>query len=158
GCRIRRRAGRGRGQGGWGLRARAGPGDLRVLRHAVRGDRERRRRPGPRARRHCGGGRRARATIAVVTQAELHPPFEELLECVRHPRGFDYPLYKRPSLTRRFQKRMDLVGAKSFEDYETYLGNDGDEFAQLFDTILINVTKFFRDPEAWRFVESEVIP
>ncbi len=32
-----------------------------------------------------------------------------------------------------------------------------DEFAALFDTILINVTSFYRDPEAWQFIQDEVV-
>jgi two-component system CheB/CheR fusion protein len=42
---------------------------------------------------------------------------------------------------RRFQKRMDTIGAASFEEYQTYLSGDGDEFSELFNTILINVSE-----------------
>jgi two-component system, chemotaxis family, CheB/CheR fusion protein len=89
---------------------------------------------------------------------EPDPEFEQLLEFVRDTRGFDYTLYKRPSLMRRFQKRMEAVGATSFEGYRTYLGADAAEFRELFNTILINVTAFFRDEEAWRYLGAEVIP
>src|SRR5439155_5353866 len=95
--------------------------------------------------------------MSVVT-ATVDPAFERLLEYVRDTRGFDYTSYKRPGLIRRFQKRMDAVGAKSFEEYEASLGNDGAEFAHLFNTILINVTGFFRDAEAWEYLRREVIP
>jgi two-component system CheB/CheR fusion protein len=93
-----------------------------------------------------------------VTVDAADPSFERLLEYVRDTRGFDYSGYKRPSLTRRFLKRMDAVGASSFDDYRDYLDGDGDEFASLFNTILINVTGFFRDADAWRYVEQEVLP
>jgi two-component system CheB/CheR fusion protein len=93
-----------------------------------------------------------------VTTDAADPSFERLLEYVRETRGFDYSGYKRPSLTRRFQKRMDVVGAATFDEYRDYLDADGDEFASLFNTILINVTGFFRDADAWKFVEHEVIP
>src|SRR5262249_47064639 len=53
---------------------------------------------------------------------------------------------------------MDAVDVHTFDDYRQYLDRDGDEFVNLFNTILINVTGFFRDGEAWRFVEQEVIP
>src|SRR5262249_52046084 len=40
----------------------------------------------------------------------------------------------------------------------SYLEHHPDEFGLLFDTILINVTSFFRDPTAWQFVQEEVVP
>src|SRR5262249_12101720 len=71
--------------------------------------------------------------------------FEQLLEFIKKQRGFDYTGYKRASLSRRFQKRMQAVGISAFADYRTFLETHPDEFASLFDTILINVTSFFRD-------------
>jgi chemotaxis methyl-accepting protein methylase len=86
------------------------------------------------------------------------PAFEALLEHVRGVRGFDYTGYKRPSLMRRFQKRMDAVGAASYDEYRDVLERDAREFDELFNTILINVTSFFRDPPTWEFVRDELIP
>ena len=91
----------------------------------------------------------------LVVTTSVDPSFERLLEYVRDTRGFDYTGYKRPSLIRRFEKRMDAVGARSFEEYQARLGEDGTEFAHLFNTILINVTGFFRDAEAWAFLRQE---
>ena len=76
------------------------------------------------------------------------PGFEELLEFLRETRGFDYTDYKRPSLMRRFQKRMSAVGVSDFADYRTYLEAEPREVQELFDTILINVTGFFRDGDS----------
>ncbi len=84
--------------------------------------------------------------------------FESLLEFVRDSRGFDFTGYKRPTLVRRVQKRMDAVGADGYAAYREYLEREPDEFAALFDTILINVTSFFRDPAAWTYVGAEVVP
>jgi two-component system CheB/CheR fusion protein len=53
---------------------------------------------------------------------------------------------------------MDRVGVQTFEEYLDVLQTSSDEFAALFDTILINVTAFYRDPEAWQFVRDEVVP
>jgi two-component system, chemotaxis family, CheB/CheR fusion protein len=92
-----------------------------------------------------------------VTES-VDPAFEHLLEYIRDSRGFDYTSYKRPSLMRRVQKRLDAVGAESFGAYEALLAGDGAEFAHLFNTILINVTGFFRDSEAWDYLGREVIP
>ena len=84
--------------------------------------------------------------------------FENLLEYVRDARGFDYTGYRRPSLMRRFEKRIQTVGAGGYDDYRAYLETHPEEFGQLFDAILINVTGFFRDSKAWDVVASDVIP
>src|SRR2546430_14437302 len=92
------------------------------------------------------------------TVSSPDPKFEQLLEYVRDERGFDYTGYRRPTLMRRFEKRMQTVGAADWEAYCDYLGEHGEEFAELFNTILINVTGFFRDAETWEIVANEVIP
>jgi two-component system CheB/CheR fusion protein len=89
---------------------------------------------------------------------ERDPAFEDLLEFLRETRGFEHTEYKRPSLMRRFRTRMDAVGVAGFEDYRSYLEAEPREVAELLDTILINVTGFFRDPETWELVGSTVIP
>ena len=90
--------------------------------------------------------------------SSVDPSFEQLLEYVRDARGFDYSGYKRPSLMRRVEKRMQTVGSGSFADYRDYLEAHPEEFVELFNTILINVTGFFRDSEAWEFLGSNVLP
>jgi two-component system, chemotaxis family, CheB/CheR fusion protein len=84
--------------------------------------------------------------------------FENLLRYMRDSRGFDFTGYKRTSLMRRVRHRMDQAGCTSFDEYLDLLQASSDEFASLFNTILINVTAFFRDPEAWDFISSDVIP
>src|SRR5206468_1331502 len=101
----------------------------------------------PAARRDRSCGASFRATIRVVS-AVADPSFEQLLEYVRDTRGFDFTAYKRPSLQRRFKRRLDAVGAKDFTAYREVLDENEGEYQQLFDTILINVTGFFRDAEA----------
>jgi two-component system CheB/CheR fusion protein len=86
------------------------------------------------------------------------PAFDDLVKYLRRNRGFDFGGYKRPSLERRVLKRMQMVGIKSFPEYVDYLEVHPDEFVQLFNMILINVTSFFRDPPVWEFVQSEVVP
>jgi two-component system, chemotaxis family, CheB/CheR fusion protein len=84
--------------------------------------------------------------------------FEALLRYMRDSRGFDFTGYKRTSLTRRVRHRMDQAGYETFEEYLDVLQASSDEFAALFNTILINVTSFFRDAPSWDFVRGEVIP
>jgi two-component system, chemotaxis family, CheB/CheR fusion protein len=82
----------------------------------------------------------------------------QLLEHVRQSRGFDFSGYKRASLERRIKKRMDAVGIESYSDYQDYLEVNHQEFTELFDTILINVTAFFRDQPAWDYLAGEILP
>src|SRR3712207_7535032 len=77
------------------------------------------------------------------------PDFEQLLRYLRDSRGFDFSGYKPSSLQRRLRKRMEAVGVESYDDYRDYLEVHADEFEELFNTILINVTGFFRDAPAW---------
>ncbi|KUI09204.1 chemotaxis protein CheR [Mycobacterium lehmannii] len=77
---------------------------------------------------------------------------------MRDARGFDFTGYKRASLMRRVRHRMDQTGFQTFEEYLDFLQASSDEFAALFNTILINVTAFFRDPPAWEFLQAEVVP
>src|ERR1041384_2502123 len=84
--------------------------------------------------------------------------FESLLSYLQQNRGFDFTGYKRPSLVRRVTRRMQMLGVGSFADYTDYLEVHPEEFSQLFNSILINVTSFFRDPPAWKFLAETVIP
>jgi two-component system CheB/CheR fusion protein len=94
----------------------------------------------------------------MVTPAKDDPAFEALLGYIRSNRGFDCTGYKRPSLLRRFGKRMGELKIRDYAEYRDYLEAQPEEFVALFDTILINVTGFFRDQPAWDYIRSEVVP
>jgi two-component system CheB/CheR fusion protein len=81
-----------------------------------------------------------------------------LLDYLKRTRGFDFAGYKRPSLERRIAKRMQEIGVESHTAYLDYLEVHPDEFVFLLNTILINVTGFFRDPATWEFLRDEVVP
>src|SRR6185295_664316 len=93
-----------------------------------------------------------------MTNEDTSEALESLLDYLKRSRGFDFNGYKRPSLTRRMRKRLDILGIGSFEEYSDYLEVHPGEFAELFNTILINVTSFFRDQSAWDYLASECIP
>jgi two-component system, chemotaxis family, CheB/CheR fusion protein len=83
---------------------------------------------------------------------------EAFLEHVKESRGFDFSGYKRATLARRIRKRMVEVGCDDYEAYVDYLEANPREYAELFNTILINVTGFFRDREAWDYLAAEIVP
>jgi len=90
---------------------------------------------------------------------ERNADFEALLQYLKASRGFDFTGYKRSTLTRRVMKRMAaLKDVKTFGAYQVYLEVHPEEFPLLFNTILINVTAFFRDGEAWDFLAAKIIP
>src|SRR5690348_16831880 len=86
------------------------------------------------------------------------PSFERLLTYLKESRSFDFTGYKRASLMRRVRHQMQQVGIESFDDYHDYLQVHPDEFTALFNTILINVTDFFRDEEAWQYLSDVALP
>jgi two-component system CheB/CheR fusion protein len=83
---------------------------------------------------------------------------EVLLDYLRRSRGFDFTGYKRTSLSRRIHKRMQAVGVDGYLGYLDHLEVDPEEFTQLFNAILLNVTSFFRDPPTWEFLAAEILP
>ena len=53
---------------------------------------------------------------------------------------------------------MQQIGVASYTDYIDYLEVHPDEFLPLFNTVLINVTGFFRDPPAWQALAEHILP
>src|SRR3954463_9537891 len=93
-----------------------------------------------------------------MTSTPTETTLDELLEFIKTARGFDFTGYKRSTLERRIAKRMNEVGADHYSAYIEQLELNPDEFSNLFNTILINVTGFFRDPATWEYLEREVVP
>lgn len=86
------------------------------------------------------------------------PVFETLLHHIQESRGLDFRGYKRTSLKRRITLRMEALGVEEFSAYQARLEADPGEFENLLNTVLINVTSFFRDKEAWEVLKTQVVP
>ena len=84
--------------------------------------------------------------------------FESLLSFLKNERAFDFTGYKRASLARRIQRRMQDINIQGYDNYLDYLQVHPDEFIPLFNTILINVTAFFRDADVWDYINDSVLP
>ena len=98
------------------------------------------------------------AAPLVDTSNGTEADFESLLEYIKHSRDFDFTGYKRASLRRRMDKRLGEVDCGSYAAYTEFLEVHPEEFPRLFNTILINVTTFFRDPAAWEYLSEEIVP
>jgi two-component system, chemotaxis family, CheB/CheR fusion protein len=81
-----------------------------------------------------------------------------LLDFVKRTRGFDFTGYKRSTIERRVAKRMGELDIASYDEYVDHLELHPEEFEALFNTILINVTAFFRDAPTWDHLADEVVP
>ena len=88
-----------------------------------------------------------------ITREELNKLTGKLM--TEH--AVDFRDYKPTTLSRRIQRRLDATKCPDIASYMKYLESRPDEYAKLVDSILINVTEFFRDSEAWEIVKSEVI-
>jgi two-component system CheB/CheR fusion protein len=99
-----------------------------------------------------------RPEVASGPAVSLEHDFRELLEMLSTTYNFDFREYKEASLARRIRARMAQVRVDGFAAYADYLAHHPDEHIPLLNTILINVTGFFRDPEAWKILGRDVIP
>jgi chemotaxis protein methyltransferase CheR len=83
---------------------------------------------------------------------------EKLKRKIERDRGFNCSFYKDKCLRRRIAVRMRARGRRSFAEYAALLDHEPAEYDHLLDTLTINVTKFFRNPETWMAVEAQVVP
>jgi two-component system CheB/CheR fusion protein len=72
--------------------------------------------------------------------------------------GADFTCYKKATLKRRIQRRMALHRIERLADYATFLESQPGEVQDLHQDLLINVTSFFRDPETFRMLSTEIFP
>ncbi|RVT87152.1 PAS domain-containing protein [Rhodobacteraceae bacterium CCMM004] len=79
-------------------------------------------------------------------------------DAVRYRTGHDFNNYKPSTVQRRIARRMQVVGLSDRSEYIKHLMTNGDEGHLLFRDLLINVTSFFRDPEAFQALRSKVLP
>jgi two-component system CheB/CheR fusion protein len=80
-----------------------------------------------------------------------------VLAALRTATGRDFSLYKRSSVVRRVARRMAATGLDDLERYARHLREHPAEVKVLFQDLLINVTAFFRDPEAFEALKAEVL-
>ncbi|MBI2895074.1 MAG: PAS domain S-box protein [Deltaproteobacteria bacterium] len=81
-----------------------------------------------------------------------------ICEIVRGVTGHDFSRYKRGTLVRRIQRRMQVTRASSASGYVELLSRERQEAELLGKDLLIGVTQFFRDPEAFEHLGKEILP
>jgi two-component system CheB/CheR fusion protein len=105
---------------------------------------------------------RSERSLAAHPQAPSAPAaisgMNRILLLLRSGTGHDFSLYKKSTIGRRIERRMAQHNIESMEVYARYLKENPGEMQALFKELLINVTSFFRDPEAFVTLEKEVLP
>jgi len=102
-------------------------------------------------------------TIGELTSTEDLVPVDEnsmnrLLRLLHDSHGIDFSLYKPGTVRRRIERRLLINQSTDFEDYVERVDTDPDERNSLYHDLLIGVTQFFRDKEAFHLLEQKVIP
>ncbi|RWP27476.1 MAG: chemotaxis protein CheR [Mesorhizobium sp.] len=90
--------------------------------------------------------------------AELGRLRDEIYGILQGQSGHDFSGYKTKTFLRRIKRRMQIAQLDSIEEYVERLKKDPREVANLFRDLLINVTDFFRDPDAFKLLEEKVVP
>jgi two-component system, chemotaxis family, CheB/CheR fusion protein len=97
------------------------------------------------------------ATDGVDLPLEKSSALKQLIQIIQVKRGYDFSGYKHGTLVRRIERRMGLHGLLKHAEYVAFLKANPDEVDALFKDLLIGVTEFFRDPEAWKSLENTAI-
>ncbi len=90
--------------------------------------------------------------------AEIINALDKIVILLRERSGNDFSLYKSNTLHRRIERRMAVHQIATIEAYVQHLRENPHELDLLFKELLIGVTNFFRDAEAWEFLRTEAIP
>jgi two-component system CheB/CheR fusion protein len=100
-------------------------------------------------------GRPPRTTATVLPQSES--ALKKIFVLLRAQTGHDFSQYKPTTIYRRIERRMAVHQVETLDAYVQYLQQTAAEVEALFRDILIGVTNFFRDPEAFAALESHAI-
>jgi two-component system CheB/CheR fusion protein len=85
-------------------------------------------------------------------------PMAQILELLRAEYGIDFAHYKPNTVIRRIERRLTMARLDDVESYAARLCEDSAELNALYFDLLIGVTRFFRDPDAFEHLEREIIP
>ena len=92
-----------------------------------------------------------------LTEAESET-LQRIMAQVHARTGNDFSQYKRSTILRRVERRLQLNNFDTLEAYLAFLRSNGTEAHAMFNDILIGVTNFFRDRDSWEALHEQVIP
>jgi len=98
------------------------------------------------------------ATPELENETKTSSALKKVVILLRAQTGHDFSLYKKTTIQRRIERRMGLHQIKKIDIYVRFLRENPQEVELLFRELLIGVTSFFRDPEAWEQLKIDVLP
>jgi two-component system CheB/CheR fusion protein len=103
--------------------------------------------------------KRAPHREAVSGGVTLEPEhLDQIFSLLKASSGVDFGNYKLPTVQRRILRRLALHKVASVDQYLTQLRENSEEAHQLYQDILIHVTRFFREPESFRALAEVIFP
>ncbi len=92
------------------------------------------------------------------TEEKTEDVLQGILEQVSRQASIDFRPYKTSTILRRIGRRMTITHNRTMLEYSEYLRAHPEEVGELVKSFLINVTQFFRDPDAFAYLKSEILP
>lgn len=96
-------------------------------------------------------------SLASEITLESQTPIAKILSLLVSQTGVDFTFYKQNTILRRIERRMQATHFASLDDYAVVLSQSPDEIDFLFKDLLIGVTQFFRDTDAFEELKSKAI-
>ena len=96
--------------------------------------------------------------LPPIAPAAVIGGLNRILMQLRNATGHDFSQYKKSTIGRRIERRMSMHNIENKEVYARYLKEHPAEATMLFKELLINVTNFFRDPEAFAALKQDILP
>lgn len=84
--------------------------------------------------------------------------YQCILRKMKSVKGLDFSGYRSACLKRRIDTRLRAHQLENYNEYLQFLSKNPQEYDELLNVATINVSEFFRDKEAWQFVEKNIIP
>ena len=104
--------------------------------------------------------RASRVPACDGTECDPEPTggFDALYRMLEAEFGIDFNHYKPSTVTRRIERRLGLAQSANIDEYLARLRSERDELDALYRDLLIGVTRFFRDPDAFALLEQQILP
>ncbi|MCX7180670.1 MAG: SAM-dependent methyltransferase, partial [Proteobacteria bacterium] len=99
-----------------------------------------------------------RLTVPAIRPEKSLSGMNQILLQLRSSTGHDFSLYKKSTIGRRIERRMALHNIEDTVRYARFLKGNPAETQKLFKELLINVTSFFRDPDAFIALKDTILP
>ena len=99
-----------------------------------------------------------RKKVKVDRNVQLSGYMQKIFMLLRSYTGHDFSAYKRNTIVRRVERRMNVHHIEDISDYIRLLQKNGEEAQNLFKELLIGVTSFFRDPDAFAALKQKALP